>query len=265
VPESLRLARVWLGPGGGGPVVAGTRKRSLVPATQGTKAFLDRERRVPVAAAGMFVGRRQELQRVLRALRSGERAGVLLHGQGRLGKSSLAARIADRCPEFAAAVVFGDYSALAILDAVAAAVRAPTRTCTTRPAPLQQAETGGGEGTSPLDRARVIAGQARRLITRGELDQAEPLLRHAYQLFEAAGSEREAAVAMGDIANIAFQRGDYDQAPELQQKVLEANKQRGDLDGIAATDLVSRTSTVEIRTLGPDQLLDLLDGDGPAR
>jgi hypothetical protein len=117
------LARVWLGPGGGGPVAAGTRKRSLVPATQGTKTFLDRKRQVPVAAAGMFVGRRQELQRALRALRSGERAGVLLHGQGRLGKSSLAARIADRCPEFAVAVVFSDYSALAILDAEAAAAR----------------------------------------------------------------------------------------------------------------------------------------------
>ena len=48
---------------------------------------------------------------------------MLLHGQGRLGKSSLAARIADRCPDYAVAVVFGDYAAMAILDAVATAVR----------------------------------------------------------------------------------------------------------------------------------------------
>lgn len=34
---------------------------------------------MPVAAAEMFVGRGPELQRALRALRSGERAGVLLH------------------------------------------------------------------------------------------------------------------------------------------------------------------------------------------
>jgi tetratricopeptide (TPR) repeat protein len=124
VRADWHLARVWLGPAGGGPVVAGTRKRSLVTATQGTKTFLDRKKQVPVAAAEMFVGRRPELQRSLRALRSGERAGVLLHGQGRLGKSSLAARIADRSPDYAVAVVFGDYSALAILDAVTAAVRA---------------------------------------------------------------------------------------------------------------------------------------------
>ena len=118
------LARLWLGPAGGGPLVAGTRKRSLVTATRGTRTFLDRKQQVPVAAAQMFVGRRPELQQALRALRSGERAGVLLYGQGRLGKSSLAARIADRLPDYAVAVVFGDYGPLAILDAIATAVRA---------------------------------------------------------------------------------------------------------------------------------------------
>jgi tetratricopeptide (TPR) repeat protein len=124
VRADWHLARLWLGPAGGGPVVAGNRKRSLVSATRGTKIFLDSKKQVPVAAAEMFVGRRPELQQALRALRSGERAGVLLHGQGRLGKSSLAARIADRFQDRAVAVVFKDYSALAILDAVAEAVRA---------------------------------------------------------------------------------------------------------------------------------------------
>ena len=124
VRADWHLARLWLGPAGGGPLVAGNRKRSLVTAAHGTKTFLDRKRHVPVAAAEMFVGRRPELQASLRTLRSGRRAGVLLHGQGRLGKSSLAARIADRCPDRAVAVVFGDYGALAILDAVTAAVRA---------------------------------------------------------------------------------------------------------------------------------------------
>jgi hypothetical protein len=124
VRADWHLARVWLGPAGGGPLVGGNRKRSLVTATRGTKAFLDRKQRVPVAAAEMFVGRRLELQQALRALRSGNRAGVLLHGQGRLGKSSLAARIADRFPGYAVAVVFGDYTAMGILDAVTEAVRA---------------------------------------------------------------------------------------------------------------------------------------------
>ncbi len=122
VRADWHLARLWLGPGGGGPLVAGRRKRSLIPAAHGTQTFLDRKQQVPVAVPEMFVGRRPELQRALRALRSGRRAGVLLRGQGRLGKSSLAARIADRFPSHAKAVVFGDYSALGILDAVAAAL-----------------------------------------------------------------------------------------------------------------------------------------------
>ncbi|MGD0935854.1 MAG: hypothetical protein ABR922_14945 [Streptosporangiaceae bacterium] len=49
---------------------------------------------------------------------------MLLRGQGQLGKSSLAARIADRRPDLAVAVVFGDFSALGILDVIAAAIRA---------------------------------------------------------------------------------------------------------------------------------------------
>ncbi|TCB97234.1 tetratricopeptide repeat protein [Micromonospora zingiberis] len=118
------LARLWLGPSGGGRLVAGARRRSRVSAVHGTKVFLDRKHHVPVAAPDMFVGRRPELQHALRALRSQDRAGVLLHGQGRLGKSSLAARIADRCPHLVPAVVFGDYSAAAILDVIAEAVRA---------------------------------------------------------------------------------------------------------------------------------------------
>jgi len=118
------LARLWLGPAGGGPLVAGIRERSLVTATRGTKTFLDRKQQVPVATVEMFVGRRPELQQALRALRSADRAGVLLHGQGRLGKSSLAARIADRFPDHAVAVAFGDYGAVAIAVAVAEAVQA---------------------------------------------------------------------------------------------------------------------------------------------
>ena len=123
VREDWHLARLWLGPEGGGRLVGGTKRRSLVTATHGTKTFLDQKSMVPVAAAEMFVGRRHELQRALHVLRDGDRAGVLLHGQGRLGKSSLAARIADRMPSHVMAVVFGDYSALGILDAIDTAVR----------------------------------------------------------------------------------------------------------------------------------------------
>ena len=84
---------------------------------------------------------------------------------------------------------------------------------------VQQAQAGGQEETSQFDQARVIAERARHLITRGELDQAEQLLRHAYQLFTAAGSQREAALTMGWIAEIAYQRGDYEEALRIRREV----------------------------------------------
>ncbi|WP_306208691.1 CHAT domain-containing protein, partial [Actinoplanes sp. RD1] len=124
VSSDWHLARLWVGPSGGGRLVGGVRRRSRVSAVHGTKVFLDRKEHVPVAAPEMFVGRRLELQQALRALRDPDRAGVLLHGQGRLGKSSLAARIADRSPQLLPAVVFGDYSAAAILEVIEQAVHA---------------------------------------------------------------------------------------------------------------------------------------------
>ena len=81
----------------------------------------------------------------------------------------------------------------------------------------QQAEAWDEEGTGPLARARVISEQARHVITRGELDQAGQLLQHACQLFEAAGSELEAAVAAELIADIAYRRGDYDEALRIRR------------------------------------------------
>ncbi|NJN90973.1 MAG: CHAT domain-containing protein, partial [Leptolyngbyaceae cyanobacterium SL_5_14] len=67
--------------------------------------FLDPlTRNVRVPTRESFVGRRRQLQNCLRALtqfpHSPETLGVLIHGMGGLGKSSLAARICDRLPHF---------------------------------------------------------------------------------------------------------------------------------------------------------------------
>jgi AAA ATPase domain len=79
--------------------------------------------RSPVASPGAFVGRRREIQTGLKALRAQEHAGILIHGMGRLGKSSLAARLAGRLgDDFALAVVFGDYDAFSVFQALYEAV-----------------------------------------------------------------------------------------------------------------------------------------------
>ena len=117
------LSRLWLGPRGGGPIVGGALRRPMMPATHGQKEFLDKKSQVPVASHEMFVGRRRELQKALRVLREGEYAGVLLHGMGRLGKSSLAARIANRRRDLRLAVVYQYYGALDVLGALAEALK----------------------------------------------------------------------------------------------------------------------------------------------
>ena len=124
VRSDWHLARLWLGPAGGSSLVAGNTQRALTSATHGTRTFLDRKQQVPVAAPDVFVGRRLEMQQALRALR-GQHCGVLLHGQGRLGKSSLAARLADRfAATHALGVLFGDYTTTGLLHAVREAVSA---------------------------------------------------------------------------------------------------------------------------------------------
>ena len=87
------LARVYLGAEGGG--------RICKPGAQGRDApvavpeFLDSENKIRVAGRDTFVGRRRIIQRSIATLRAGGH-GLLAHGIGNLGKSSLAARIAGR-------------------------------------------------------------------------------------------------------------------------------------------------------------------------
>ena len=117
------LPRIWLGKAGGGPIVGGKKKRSLDTATAGHQEFLDKKHQVPVASFEQFVGRRREIQTALRVLRQGEFGALALLGMGRLGKSSLAARIANRLRHtLQLVVVFGQYDGLAILDAIGEAL-----------------------------------------------------------------------------------------------------------------------------------------------
>ncbi|EGV29830.1 AAA ATPase, partial [Thiorhodococcus drewsii AZ1] len=125
--DSLRrdwhLARLWLGPEGdeAAPLVAGTRARSLLPADYVPGELLGKKdllgNAVPVASHALFVGRRRELQRALRDLKGQHHAGVLITGMGRLGKSSLAARLANRCrDDLALAVLHGRFGLEDLLE-----------------------------------------------------------------------------------------------------------------------------------------------------
>ena len=110
------LARLYLGPAGGGVISRGDRARQRKDTKYAYDAFLDTEGKVKVAGPGEFVGRRREIQKVMRAFRERTHKHVaVIRGVGQQGKSSLAARVADRLKHSHDRVVlFGEYDAPAI-------------------------------------------------------------------------------------------------------------------------------------------------------
>jgi len=97
------LLRLYAGKAALGSLVTppATTGRARIAIRQAKQEFLDAGSKSEVCPPDRFVGRRRALQRCLKTLRSVEgddayHEGVLLHGMGGLGKSSLAARLCDR-------------------------------------------------------------------------------------------------------------------------------------------------------------------------
>jgi tetratricopeptide (TPR) repeat protein len=123
-PEQGRhwhLARLYLGTQGGGALASNNMTKRNPASTAHINQFLDAQRLVPVASRTAFVGRRRTLQTVLRAFANGHE-GVLIHGMGNLGKSSLAHRVGTRKTSLRQVVVFKSYDALAIFDRLISAL-----------------------------------------------------------------------------------------------------------------------------------------------
>lgn len=99
--KDWHLARLYLGPAGGGPLA--TPNGSIRHANRGSavRQFLDERGEVAIASQQEFVGRRRAIQDILREFRAErpDHAGVLIRGFGGQGKSSLAGRIAHRLEE----------------------------------------------------------------------------------------------------------------------------------------------------------------------
>jgi tetratricopeptide (TPR) repeat protein len=79
-----------------------TRGRKRAPKPTVTQQFLDAAgQQVKVPTREAFVGRRRQIQNCLKELKfPSHKVGVLIHGMGGLGKSSLASRLCDRLTEF---------------------------------------------------------------------------------------------------------------------------------------------------------------------
>ncbi|MBD2125173.1 tetratricopeptide repeat protein [Microcoleus sp. ZQ-A2] len=101
-----------------------TRGRKVAPKPSVAEQFLDpATQKIKVPTRGSFVGRRRQLQHCLRALKPpSEIVGVLIHGMGGLGKSSLAARLCDRLPEFERLVWVGRVDEPSLVNKLGAAL-----------------------------------------------------------------------------------------------------------------------------------------------
>ena len=123
------LARLYFGPKGGGILATASGPRRQAARGRAYKAFLSsKDQKVPVAGEFEFVGRRRQIQRVLREFRRNPpvHAGVLIHGLGRQGKSSLAARVAHRLDAtHELVVVYGRYDAPYIWEQLAGVTTNP--------------------------------------------------------------------------------------------------------------------------------------------
>ncbi|MHC4065101.1 MAG: CHAT domain-containing protein, partial [Planctomycetota bacterium] len=116
------LARLYVDSTGGGALATADGPRRLIASGRAVKTFLDTKgKKVPVAGEREFVGRRRETQTILREFHPSveyRRAGVFVHGLGRQGNSSLAARVARRLEHtHEPIVIYRRYDGPAILAA----------------------------------------------------------------------------------------------------------------------------------------------------
>ncbi|MFN6526086.1 CHAT domain-containing protein, partial [Nostoc sp. ChiSLP03a] len=97
-----------------------TRGRKPAPPLSVSTQFLDAAGKVKVPTRESFVGRRRQLQSCLRVLsQPNDEVGVLIHGMGGLGKSSLAARLCDRLPNFERVVWVGPIDEASLVSRLA--------------------------------------------------------------------------------------------------------------------------------------------------
>jgi tetratricopeptide (TPR) repeat protein/CHAT domain-containing protein len=108
-----------------------TSKRARLKVREASREFFDAAGgKVEVCKREDFVGRRRSIQRCLRTLQSREgdeqyAEGVLLHGMGGLGKSSLAARVCERMPGHKRMVFVGALDELGFTGKISSALNDP--------------------------------------------------------------------------------------------------------------------------------------------
>ena len=100
------------------------RKRPYAPEV--SQEFIDEEKRLRIPRREEFVGRRRQLQNCLRTLKTDdEKVGVLLHGMGGWGKTTIAARLCNRLSDYRAIVLWRQIDETDLVNKLADKLRDP--------------------------------------------------------------------------------------------------------------------------------------------
>ena len=87
-----------------------------------------------------------------------------------------------------------------------------------RGATALRARREAGETIDPVEAGFLVLEHGRRLVTRGQLDQAQELFEEAVTFAVERGAERSAAIARGEIAALLFRRGKLDEALRIRRE-----------------------------------------------
>ncbi len=113
-----QLLRLFAKSGAVGALVPPLGEMIVAPIAPMEDLFLDADgKTVRVASAAEFVGRRRNLQRSLKALRSAQ-LGVMLHGMGGIGKSTIAKRLLERLVGYTPIVIFRQLDEVGLISEI---------------------------------------------------------------------------------------------------------------------------------------------------
>ena len=110
------------------------------------------------------------------------------------------------------------------------------------------------EGKASFEEALALTNLGDARFQRGDYDQALDALRKGLEISERTGDHKGIAQSLNNAANVHLARGEYDQALEGYRKGLEIWEKLGDLQGVAGS--VSNAARVHARRGDYDQALE---------
>jgi tetratricopeptide (TPR) repeat protein len=218
-----------------------TRGRKPAPALSVSTQFLDPAGKVKVPTRESFVGRRRQLQSCLRVLtQSTDEVGVLIHGMGGLGKSSLAARLCDRLANFERVVWVGRIDEASLVSRLAEKLddneqRKSLQNYDEAIALYQQVLAIDEQIGNVQGKAATLYEMGKLKADKGEIEEAIALYQQVLAIDEQIGDVQGKAATLYEMGKLKADKGEIEEAIALYQQSLAITEQIGNVQGKAAT------------------------------